>query len=204
MQTDLGRVGGLQCFEHLQPLLKYNTYSKGEQIHVAAWPNLFPPVGKMPFFNTVDSCTWASHVYAVEGSTFVLLASHVQTEKGLRAHGFLDGDDSSERSHTAVIGGGFSEIIAPDGRTLVKSPSASYDGLIYANLDFDEIYMAKNTVDPVGHYSRPDIFQLHVNDKVNTCVVSPSQPEQVAHASRYSELKDDPAQGIVDGVAGLE
>lgn len=191
VQTDIGRVGGLQCFEHLQPLLKYNTYSKGEQIHVASWPNLFPPVGKMPFFNTVESCTWASHVLAVEGSTFVLLASSIQTEKGLKAHGFMAEDDDTGRSHTAVIGGGFSEIIAPDGRTLVKAPSPTYDGLIYADLDFDEIYVAKNTVDPVGHYSRPDIFRLHLNDDVNTYVISHKQNEVFHHASRFPKLKGD-------------
>ncbi|KAL2872985.1 hypothetical protein SGCOL_011883 [Colletotrichum sp. CLE4] len=176
VSTPIGRVGGLQCFEHLQPLLKYNTYFQGEQIHVASWPNLFPPVGKMPFFNTVESCTMATHTMAVEGATFVLLASSTQTEKGLVANGLIpsqDTDDAKnapaeteERPHTAVIGGGFSEIIAPDGRTLVKAPSTTFEGLLYGELDFDEIYMAKSIVDTVGHYSRPDIFTLQVRGDV--------------------------------------
>ncbi|KAK1700190.1 carbon-nitrogen hydrolase [Colletotrichum godetiae] len=177
VSTPIGRVGGLQCFEHLQPLLKYNTYFQGEQIHVASWPNLFPPVGKMPFFNTVESCTMATHTMAVEGATFVLLASSTQTEKGL----------TEERPHTAVIGGGFSEIIAPDGRTLVKAPSATFEGLLYGELDFDEIYMAKSIVDTVGHYSRPDIFTLQVRGDVRRqCEYA--EPGEFNHTSRFPEL----------------
>jgi nitrilase len=186
--TPIGRVGGLQCFEHLQPLLKYNTYNQGEQIHVAAWPNLFPPVGKMPFFNTVEPCTWASHMLAVECGTFVLLASSIQTEKGLRAHGFII-DGAEELLHTAVLGGDFSEIIAPDGGTLVEAPSPSFDGIIYGELDFNEIYYAKGIVDPVGHYSRPEIFTLHVNNTVNTHVAF-AEKTDFAHASRFPELKE--------------
>ncbi|KAK1634565.1 carbon-nitrogen hydrolase [Colletotrichum phormii] len=159
------------------PPLKYNTYFQGEQIHVASWPILFPPVGKMPFFNTVESCTMATHTMAVEGATFVLLASSTQTEKGLVANGLIpsqDTDDAKnppvetqERPHTAVIGGGFSEIIAPDGRTLVKAPN----------------YMAKSIVDTVGQYSRPDIFTLQVRGHVR-CQCEYTEPGEFNHASR--------------------
>ncbi|KAK6222527.1 hypothetical protein QIS74_04229 [Colletotrichum tabaci] len=196
--TPIGRVGGLQCFEHFQPLLKYNTYFQGEQIHVASWPNLFPPVGTMPFFNTVEPCTMATHTLAVEGATFVLLASSTQTKKGLLANGLIpepntDSPSSSsdgtgeELPHTAVIGGGFSEIIAPDGRTLVKAPSATYDGLLYGELDFDEIYTAKSIVDTVGQYSRPDIFTLQVRGEVRRhCEYD--QVGEFAHATRFPNL----------------
>ncbi|KAF0323536.1 hypothetical protein GQ607_009217 [Colletotrichum asianum] len=169
VQTPIGRIGGLQCFEHLQPLLKYNTYFQGEQIHVASWPNLFPPVGKMPFFNTVESCMMATHTLAVEGATFVLLASSTQTEKGLVANGLVDESEHAgqgEKPHTAVVGGGFSEIIAPDGRTLVKAPSPTFEGLLYGELEFDEIYIAKSILDTVGQYSRPDLFTLQVRGKL--------------------------------------
>ncbi|TIC94986.1 Nitrilase [Colletotrichum higginsianum] len=170
----------------------------GDAIHVASWPNLFPPVGTMPFFNTVEPCTMATHTLAVEGATFVLLASSTQTEKGLLANGLVpepntDSPSSSsdgtgeELPHTAVIGGGFSEIIAPDGRTLVKAPSATYDGLLYGELDFDEIYTAKSIVDTVGQYSRPDIFTLQVRGEVHRhCEYD--QVGEFAHATRFPNL----------------
>ncbi|KAH0434149.1 hypothetical protein CcaCcLH18_05473 [Colletotrichum camelliae] len=190
VQTSIGRIGGLQCFEHLQPLLKYNTYFQGEQIHVASWPNLFPPVGKMPFFNTVESCMMATHTLTVEGATFVLLASSTQTEKGLVANGLVDESEPADQGgkpHTAVVGGGFSEIIAPDGRTLVKTPSPMFEGLLYGELDFDEIYIAKSIVDTVGQYSRPDLFTLQVRGKLRRqCEYD--ETSNIDHASRFPDL----------------
>ncbi|KAF5520008.1 Arylacetonitrilase [Colletotrichum aenigma] len=190
LQTPIGRIGGLQCFEHLQPLLKYNTYFQGEQIHVASWPNLFPPVGKMPFFNTVESCMMATHTLAVEGATFVLLASSTQTEKGLVANGLVDESEHAgqgEKPHTAVVGGGFSEIIAPDGRALVKAPSPTFEGLLYAELEFDEIYIAKSIVDTVGRYSRPDLFTLQVRSKLRRqCEYD--ETSDIGHVSRFPDL----------------
>lgn len=196
--TPIGRVGGLQCFEHFQPLLKYNTYCQGEQIHVASWPNLFDPVGKMPLFNSREPCTWASHTLAVEGGTFVLLASSIQTEKGLVAHGLAADSDTEEKPHTAIIGGGFSEIIAPDGRTLVKSSSSTFDGIIYGELDFNEIYIAKSSVDPVGHYSRPDIFTLHVNDTINSHTIIAEQKNSFDNLSKFPALPVEKSQRASD------
>ncbi|KAF4878071.1 Arylacetonitrilase [Colletotrichum siamense] len=190
VQTPIGRIGGFQCFEHLQPLLKYNTYFQGEQIHVASWPNLFPPVGKMPFFNTVESCMMATHTLAVEGATFVLLASSTQTEKGLIANGLMDESEHAgqgEKPHTAVVGGGFSEIIAPDGRTLVKAPSPTFEGLLYGELEFDEIYIAKSIVDTVGQYSRPDLSTLQVRGKLRRqCEYD--ETSNIDHVSRFPDL----------------
>ncbi|EEU34527.1 uncharacterized protein NECHADRAFT_54453 [Fusarium vanettenii 77-13-4] len=185
IQTPLGRVGGLQCFEHLQPLLKYHSYFQQEQIHVASWPNLFPLVGKMPFFNSVEACTMATHTYAIEGGAFVLLASHTQSEKVHEGGVELPDDEC----HTAVTGGGFTEVIAPDGRTIAKAPSPSFEGLIYAELDFNEIYLAKNIVDPVGQYSRTDLFTLQVNSNVNRHCVYREKTTEFAHTTRYPDLE---------------
>ncbi|GJC88679.1 nitrilase [Colletotrichum liriopes] len=151
----------------------------------------------MPFFNTVEPCTMATHTLAVEGATFVLLASSTQTQKGLVANGLIPEPNANvlssseatdeELPHTAVVGGGFSEIISPDGRTLVKAPSATYDGILYGELDFDEIYMAKSIVDTVGQYSRPDIFTLQVRGEVRRqCEYD--QVSEFAHESRFPSL----------------
>ncbi|KAL4885706.1 carbon-nitrogen hydrolase [Aspergillus karnatakaensis] len=207
IQTPLGRIGGLQCFEHLQPLLKYNTYAQGEQIHIAAWPNLFPPVGKMPFFNTVESCRMATHTLAVEGGVFVLLASSIQSEKGLKANGLLPApipgkgdthevvsETNIEPPHTRVTGGGFSVVIAPDGRTITEPVAEDWEGLIYAELDFEEIYRAKQWVDPVGHYSRPDVFTLQVRSQTRRYVEvesgNTSGSEGFEHVGRFPELEE--------------
>ncbi|CAK7237066.1 hypothetical protein SBRCBS47491_009850 [Sporothrix bragantina] len=195
VQTAIGRVGGLQCFEHLQPLLKYNTYFQGEQIHVASWPCLFPPVGEMPFFNTVEACRMATHTLAIEGGVFVLLASMVQTDKGLEANGLLPSskDVEGEIPHTAVVGGGLTVVIGPDGRTMTEPVPVDWEGLVYAELDFDQIYRAKQWIDPVGHYSRPDIFRLQVDSQVQRHVVAADQVDAdgYTHISRFPELEEE-------------
>ncbi|KAL4793194.1 carbon-nitrogen hydrolase [Aspergillus venezuelensis] len=203
IQTPLGRIGGLQCFEHLQPLLKYNTYAQGEQIHVASWPCLFPPVGEMPFFNTVEACRMATHTLAVEGGVFVLLASSIQTSKGLKANGLIPSEDiatvsasvnssAKEKPHTAVTGGGFTEVIAPDGRSITDPVPTDWEGLVYAELDFDEIYRAKQWVDPVGHYSRPDIFTLLVRGETRRHVErEDTGSDGFEHVARFPELEDE-------------
>jgi nitrilase len=192
VQTPIGRVGGLQCFEHLQPLLKYNTYFQGEQIHVASWPCLFPPVGKMPFFNTVEACRMATHTLAIEGGVFVLLASMTQSEKGLKANGLDNGAAQGEElPHTAVKGGGFTVVIGPDGGALTEPVPADWEGLVYCDLDFDEIYRAKQWVDPVGHYSRPDIFSLMVRNEVKRHVLTDAVDAEYSHASRFPQLEEE-------------
>jgi len=132
----------------------------------------------------------ASHVYAVEGGTFVLLPSQVQTEKGLRANGL--GSEAApgdvDAPHTAVIGGGFSVIIGPDGRGLTEPVDPKWQGLLFHELDFNDIYVAKQTVDCVGHYSRPDIFSLQVNGKVNRAVVDSRSEVPFRHEIRFPAL----------------
>lgn len=139
-----------------------------------------------------------THTLAIEGGTFVLLASHTQSEKGLVANGLIQKGEAAHEGgselpddacHTAVTGGGFTEIIGPDGSTLAKAPSPSFEGLIYAHLDFNEIYLAKNIVDPVGQYSRTDLFTLQVNSNVNQHCVYHDKRSDFDHASRYSKLE---------------
>ncbi|KAI9372768.1 carbon-nitrogen hydrolase [Aspergillus egyptiacus] len=195
VQTPIGRVGGLQCFEHLQPLLKYNTYSQGEQTHVASWPCL--PGGEDARFNTVEACRMATHTLAIEGGVFVLLASSTQTEKGLEANGLPSTDQRlstegqpGEQPHTAVVGGGFTAVIAPDGRALTDTVPTDWEGLVYAELDFDEIYRAKQWVDPVGHYSRPDLFTLNVRGGVRRHVEKEADEDGYEHVMRFPELEE--------------
>jgi nitrilase len=69
--TALGRIGGLCCAEHLQPLTKYAMYSCHEQIHVASWPSFSVYKGAAMQLSAEANCA-ATQVYALEGQTFVL------------------------------------------------------------------------------------------------------------------------------------
>jgi nitrilase len=87
INTPFGKVGGLNCWEHLQPLLRYYEYAQGVQIHIASWPAEFcmpdPGVLAWQYHETGEASYRASQFMAIEGQTFVVVASQVLTEKNL-------------------------------------------------------------------------------------------------------------------------
>jgi len=87
VDTPFGKVGALNCWEHLQPLLRYYEYSQGVQIHVAGWPPMFPdpkPEGmKWPYHETDVANLLTSQFLAIEGQAFVLVATQVVKTESL-------------------------------------------------------------------------------------------------------------------------
>lgn len=156
-QLSVGRVGALNCWEHFQPLSKYTMFSMGEQIHVASWPNMSNHAQLVDSF-APDVTNAVNRTYAVEGQVFVLEAHNIISQEGID---YFTYDDMSRE--TLLVGGGCSRIWGPNGENLGNSLRLDEEGLLIADLDFDLIEGAKCGADPVGHYSRPDIFQLHIN-----------------------------------------
>lgn len=155
--TRLGRLGALNCWEHFQPLTKYTMYSLGEQIHVASWPSFSVYRGAAKALGP-EVNNAASLVYAVEGQTFVLAPCAVV---GASAHELFC--DTDMKKQLLLQGGGFARIYGPEGSELAEPLSETEEGLLFADLDFSLIAIAKSAADPVGHYSRPDVFRLQVN-----------------------------------------
>lgn len=169
--TKLGRLGGLNCWEHFQPLTKYTMYSLGEQIHVGSWPSFSVYRGGAralgPEVNTA-----ASLVYAVEGQTFVLAPCGVVGDAAQEV--FCDDDTKKQ---LLLKGGGFARIYGPEGSELAAPLAETDEGLLFADLDFSLIAIAKSAADPVGHYSRPDVFRLQVNFAPTPRIVHSGAPE---------------------------
>lgn len=155
--TEVGRLGALCCWEHLQPLTKYAMYAQGEQVHVAAWPSFSLYRGAAyalgPELNGA-----ASQMYAAEGQCFVLAACAV-VSPAMRA--VLC--DTPEREQLLGEGGGFAMIYGPDGRPLCAPLPETEEGVLTAEVDLGMIAIAKSAADPVGHYSRPDVTRLLFN-----------------------------------------
>ncbi|KAF4456413.1 hypothetical protein F53441_1483 [Fusarium austroafricanum] len=161
VDTRVGRVGALACWEHIQPLLKYYLYSHREQIHVAAWPPLHPHDGGPGLYSmSKEGCRALSQTYAMESQAFVLHATSVISEEAIR----LMGTENGVVMNTP--GGGSSAIFGPDGRILTEDMDASEEGILYATLDMDSIIGCKSFVDVCGHYSRPDMLWLGVDREV--------------------------------------
>jgi len=173
--TSLGRIGGLNCWEHFQPLTKYTMYSLGEQIHVGSWPSFSVYRGGAQALGP-EVNTAASLVYAVEGQTFVLAPCGVVGEAAQAVY-----CDDDVKKQLLLQGGGFARVYGPEGSELATPLAETEEGLLFADLDFSLIAIAKSAADPVGHYSRPDVFRLHVNLGANPRIVhgSARQPEPV-------------------------
>jgi len=152
---EVGKVGSLACWEHIQPLLKFYTFSQGEQIHVGAWPPLDPFMDGSPGFYSMsdEGCLTASRAYAMESQTFVLHVSTLLTQSGLELMGTVG---SPIMGSTAV---GKSAILGPDGRVLATTKTGGEE-LLVADLDMSLITKTRTFADAAGHYSRPDMLWL--------------------------------------------
>ena len=158
-RPDIGRLGALCCWEHLQPLSKYAMYAQNEQVHVAAWPSfsLYDPFAPALGWEVNNA---ASRVYAVEGSCFVL--APCATVSQAMVDELCDRPDKNALLH---VGGGHAAIYGPDGSAIAEKLVPEQEGLLYADIDLGAIGVAKNAADPAGHYSRPDVTRLLLNKK---------------------------------------
>src|SRR6266581_3896226 len=154
---EIGRVGALCCWEHLQPLSKYAMYAQNEQVHVAAWPSfsLYDPFAHALGAEVNNA---ASKIYAVEGSCFVLAPCATVSQAMIDE--ICDTPDKNQLLH---VGGGHAVIYGPDGSSLAEKLPPDQEGILYADIDLGMIGVAKNAADPAGHYSRPDVTRLLLN-----------------------------------------
>jgi nitrilase len=148
LDTAIGKLGAVICWENYMPLLRAAMYAKGIQLYCA------PTVD--------DRETWLPtmrHV-ALEGRCFVLSACQFLRRSDCPAdYACIQPDDPT----TVLIRGG-SCVVSPLGQVLA-GPSFESETILTAELDLDEIARGKYDLDVVGHYARPDLFQLHVNDR---------------------------------------
>jgi aliphatic nitrilase len=176
VDTPVGRVGALNCWEHLQPLTKYALFSQQEQLHIAAWPSFSIFEGAVNALGP-EVNVGASRQYAVEGQNFVLAPCAIVGEacQALFA-------DTELKKQFLQLGGGYARIFGPDGRSLAEPLDPTAEGILYADIDYTQILAAKNAADPVGHYSRPDVFALHLENRGRLAKVT---AERVAPARTF-------------------
>ena len=182
VDTPLGRIGSLCCWEHLQPLSKYAMYAQDEQVHIAAWPSFSLYRGGAYALGSEVNVS-ASRVYAVEGSCFVLAPCGVVSPEMVE----LLCTDETKRQ-LLLAGGGFTRIFAPDGRELGEALPEDAEGLVYADLDLGLISLAKNAADPAGHYGRPDVTRLLIDTRRRECVVRIGSSEAESQAPAMPPL----------------
>lgn len=153
-ETEIGNVGALACWEHLQPLSKYVMFNDNEQIHCAAWPFLSMYKG-IAYSLGSEINMMASAIYALEGQCFVIASDMIITPE------IVDAVCTSEDQKVFLsLGGGCAKIFGPDGSQISEDLPENEEGLVYAEIDLNMIHIARAAADPAGHYSRPDVVQL--------------------------------------------
>jgi nitrilase len=166
LDTPVGRIGGLNCWEHLQPLSKFAMYAQGEQIHVAAWPAL-SIYEDDAYALGVEANMAASRTYALEGQGFVLAVTSVVDDAVIEELCTTD-----EQRRLLKRGGGSTMIFGPNGATVAGPLGPDEQGLLIADLDLSEIRRAKQAADPSGHYARGDATRLLLNTLPRNAVES--------------------------------
>ena len=156
-ETELGRIGGLCCWEHLQPLSKYAMYAQNEQIHIGAWPT-FSLYRDKAYSLGPELNMAVSSVYAAEGQCYFLAPCGVISDDMVELMA-----DTSVKRDLLPPGGGHAMIFGPDGAPLCDYLAEDAEGLLYADIDPGAIAIAKSFADPAGHYSRPDVTRLLLN-----------------------------------------
>jgi len=149
VNTEYGKIGGLICWENYMPLARVAMYSKGVDIYLA------------PTADARDTWQATLRHIACEGRCFVLGCNqYVRKDMyppDLKAFSEMD------RQPEVVCRGG-SLVVSPFGQILA-GPLYNEEGILYVELDLAEVVRGKLDFDVVGHYSRPDVFQLTVNEK---------------------------------------
>jgi nitrilase len=149
LDSELGKIGGLICWENYMPLARTALYGKGVELYLA------------PTADARDSWQATLQHIALEGRCFVLGCNQFVT-KDMYPEEFAELEEYAGLPEILCRGG--SAIVSPAGETIV-GPLYNEEGILYASLDMAEIVRGKFDFDVVGHYARPDVFQLIVNEK---------------------------------------
>lgn len=150
VDTPAGRISTLLCWENYMPLARYALYAQGVEIYIA------------PTYDSGDNWIGSLQHIAREGRCWVVGCGNLMQARDLP-------DDFPEKANMYPdddewINPGDSIAISPDGE-IAAGPMRKETGILYCEIDREKVGTARRTLDVAGHYSRPDIFTLHVNTR---------------------------------------
>ena len=152
VDTAVGRIGALACWEHYNPLARYALMAQHEEIHCAQFP------GSMVGQIFADQMEVTIRHHALEAGCFVVNATGWLSEAQIAS---ITPDPAQQK---ALRGGCCTTIVSPEG-VLLAEPLRSGEGIVIADLDMALITKRKRMMDAVGHYARPELLSLLIDDR---------------------------------------
>ena len=148
VDTPVGRLGTLICWESYMPLARYSLYAQGVEVYIA------------PTYDSGEGWIGSMQHIAREGRCWVI-------NSGVALHYTDLPDDFPDKAQLYPdpdewINGGDSLVVAPGGN-IIAGPIHKEHGILYAEVDLQQVASARRDLDVTGHYSRPDVFTLHIN-----------------------------------------
>lgn len=152
VDTAVGRIGALACWEHYNPLARYALMAQHEQIHCSQFPGSL--VGQI----FADQMEVTMRHHALESGCFVVNSTAWLSEDQVQS---ITADAAMQK---ALRGGCYTSIISPEGKHLAE-PLRDGEGMVVADLDFALITKRKRMMDSVGHYARPELLSLVMDER---------------------------------------
>ena len=141
-------VGALNCWENWMPLARASLYAQGENLHVALWPG------------SVRNTEHITRFIARESRSYVISVSGLLRRSDI-GHGVPHADLIREAAPDMLSEGGTC-IAGPDG-AWIEQPVAGVEHIVTATCELRRVREERQNFDPMGHYARPDVFQLTVD-----------------------------------------
>lgn len=148
VDTPVGRIGTLLCWENYMPLARHALYAQGIEIYIA------------PTYDSGDGWIGSLQHIAREGRCWVVGCGNL-----MQGSDFPEDFPDKSRLYPDAdewVNPGDSVVIAPGGE-IIAGPLRKESGILYCDIDRGKVDIARRVLDVAGHYSRPDIFKLHVN-----------------------------------------
>lgn len=156
VDSPVGRIGALLCWENYMPLARYALYAQGVEIYIA------------PTYDSGNNWLCSLQHIAREGCCWVLGCGNLM--RGSDIPEDFPTKNALYPDQEEWVNPGDSLIIAPGGE-IVAGPMNKEAGILYHDIDLEKVAIAKRALDVAGHYSRPDIFQLHINTQAQSPAV---------------------------------
>jgi predicted amidohydrolase len=155
--TDIGKLGMLNCGENTNCLARFALIAQGEQVHVANYPG--QPMGDESRYDIRHAIEIRSAAHAFEGKLFNVVSCSIFSKEMAD----LLGDTEEKRRMVNKGSNGLTAIYGPDGKHLAGPLDPNEEGMVIAEIDIEEIIGQKLQHDIAGHYNRFDVLSLNLN-----------------------------------------